>query len=113
MCKDKERYSLASLNTYRNKRSSLNKLSDDRIRNVWNSGVLIEDQTDTTNPEAEERITHHHLCMLIFATFKTKIQHMFFSARYMHQMLKLIDAHNIPYRFYAFLRYICLKDSNT
>lgn len=50
-----------SLNTYNNKRSSLSKMTDDRIRNVWSNGVLVEDQTDTTNPETEERITHHHL----------------------------------------------------
>lgn len=50
-----------SLSTYSNTRSSLSKLTDDRIRNVWNSEVLVEDQTDTINPEAEERTTHHHL----------------------------------------------------
>lgn len=73
MCKD-EGISL-SLSTYSNKRSSSSKLTDDRIRNVWNSGVLIEDQTDTTNPEVEERTTHHHLYMLIFAIFRNKVQH--------------------------------------
>ena len=51
-----------SLNTYSNKRSSLSKMTDDRIRNVWSNGVLVEDQTDTINPEAEERITHHLYC---------------------------------------------------
>lgn len=48
-----------SLSTYSNKRSSLSKLADDRIRNVWSNEVLIEDQTDTTNPEAEEQTNHH------------------------------------------------------
>lgn len=50
-----------SLSTYSNKRSSLSKMTDDRIRNVWSNGVLVEGQTDTTSPETEERITHHHL----------------------------------------------------
>lgn len=39
-------------------------MTDDRIRNVWSNEVLIKDQTDTTNPEAEERTTHHHLLFL-------------------------------------------------
>lgn len=55
-----------SFSTYSNTRNSLSKLTDDRIRSVWSNGVLIEDQTDTTNPEAEERITHHHLYCVIF-----------------------------------------------
>lgn len=50
-----------SLSTYNSKRSSLSKMTDDRIRNVWSNEVLVEGQTDTINPEAEERITHHHL----------------------------------------------------
>lgn len=36
-------------------------MTDDRIRNVWSNGVLVEGQMDTTDPEAEERTTHHHL----------------------------------------------------
>lgn len=56
ICEDK---SVTDMSTYSNKRSSLNKLTDDRIRNVWNNGMLVEGQTDTTNPETEEQITHH------------------------------------------------------
>jgi len=65
-----------SLSTYSNKRSSLNKMTDDRIRNVWNNGVLVEGQTDTTNPEAEERITHHHLYRYFTRHLKQKSTHL-------------------------------------
>jgi hypothetical protein len=58
MCVYEERH--ISSSTYSNKRSSLCK-TDDRIQNVWNSEVLVGDQTDTANPEAKERTTHHHL----------------------------------------------------
>lgn len=69
-CVQRQRHITVHLSTYSNKRSSLSKMTDDRIRNVWSNGVLVEGQTDTTNPEAEERITHHHL--LFFPTFRTK-----------------------------------------
>lgn len=69
-------YIALQYSTYSNTRNSLSKLTDDRIRSVWNNGVLIEDQMDTINPEAEERITHHHLYCYFSQDLKNNSTHM-------------------------------------